>query len=174
MTTITHYIAGSPARGTANRTQPVFNPATGEAEKEVILASEQDVNDAVAAAKAAWPAWSKTPSLRRARILDKFKTILWERADQLAEAISAEHGKTHDDALGEGARATACVDLGDHAPASKHRVGGASELCLFDQAIEDFTRVATELLDQLVTNAPPKNREVEAKKARERAAKRFA
>ncbi|WP_425416775.1 CoA-acylating methylmalonate-semialdehyde dehydrogenase [Oricola indica] len=125
MTTITHYIAGSPARGTADRTQPVFNPATGEAEKEVILATEKDVNDAVAAAKAAWPAWSKTPSLRRARILDKFKTILWERADQLAEAISAEHGKTHDDALGEVTRGLEVVEFAIGAPT--HLKGEFSE-----------------------------------------------
>ena len=116
MTTITHYIAGSFKKGTADRSQPVFNPATGEAEKDVILASEQDVNDAVAAAKAAWPAWSKTPSLRRARILDKFKNILWERADQLAEAISAEHGKTHDDALGEVTRGLEVVEFATAAP----------------------------------------------------------
>ena len=174
MSEIGHFIDNQRVAGRSGRSQPVFNPATGQATSEVALASAEEVNAAVASANAAWPAWAKTPALRRARILDRFKMILWDRADQLAEAISVEHGKTHDDALGEGARATACVDLGDHAPASKHRVGGASELCLFDQAIEDFTRVATELLDQLVTNAPPKNREVEAKKARERAAKRFA
>ncbi len=59
---------------------------------------------AVSAAAAAWPKWAKTPSLRRAQILDRFKTILWERADQLAEVISAEHGKTHDDAKGHDRR----------------------------------------------------------------------
>jgi Aldehyde dehydrogenase family len=52
-----------------------------------------------------------TPSLRRARILDRFKTILWERADQLAEVISAEHGKTHDDAKGEVTRGLEVVEF---------------------------------------------------------------
>ena len=116
MTKIAHYINGARTNGTSDRTQPVFNPATGGSESEVVLASEQDVNDAVAVAKAAWPEWSKTPALRRARILDRFKTILWERADRLAEAISAEHGKTHDDALGEVTRGLEVVEFAIAAP----------------------------------------------------------
>ena len=67
-------------------------------------------------AVAAWPAWAKTPALRRARILDRFKTILWERADRLAEVISAEHGKTHDDALGEVTRGLEVVEFAVGAP----------------------------------------------------------
>ena len=67
--------------------------------KQYILACENDVDDAIRAAKEAWPEWSKTPVLRRARILDKFKNILWERLNQLAEVISSEHGKTIDDAI---------------------------------------------------------------------------
>jgi malonate-semialdehyde dehydrogenase (acetylating)/methylmalonate-semialdehyde dehydrogenase len=97
MTEIAHHIDNARVAGTSGRNQPVFNPATGEAEKTVALASAEEVARAVAAAKAAWPAWAKTPSLRRARILERFKTILWERADQLAEVISAEHGKTPPD-----------------------------------------------------------------------------
>ncbi len=116
MTKLAHYIAGARTEGSSDRSQPVFNPATGESEKAVVLASEQDVNEAVAAAKAAWPEWSKTPALRRARILDKFKTILWERAGQLAEAISSEHGKTHDDALGEVTRGLEVVEFATAAP----------------------------------------------------------
>jgi malonate-semialdehyde dehydrogenase (acetylating)/methylmalonate-semialdehyde dehydrogenase len=116
MTKIAHYISGARTDGVSERTQPVFNPATGESEKEVVLASEQDVATAVSAAKAAWPAWAATPSLRRARILDRFKMILWERADQLAEAISAEHGKTHDDAVGEVTRGLEVVEFAVGAP----------------------------------------------------------
>ena len=78
-----------------------LDPAWGCAKPPSAPAFAAEVDRAVAAAAAAWPGWAKTPSLRRARILDQFKTILWERADQLAEAISAEHGKTHDDADGE-------------------------------------------------------------------------
>jgi malonate-semialdehyde dehydrogenase (acetylating)/methylmalonate-semialdehyde dehydrogenase len=99
------------------RPQPArFNPATGFAEKTVALATRAEVDRAVAAAAAAWPTWAKTPSLRRARILDRFKTILWERADQLAEVISAEHGKTHDDAKGEVTRGLEVVEFAVGAP----------------------------------------------------------
>ncbi|MCI5112304.1 MAG: CoA-acylating methylmalonate-semialdehyde dehydrogenase [Marivita sp.] len=116
MTEITHFIDNTRVKGMSGRSQPVFNPATGEAEKTVALASAQEVGRAVAAAHAALPAWSKTPALRRARILDRFKMILWDRADQLAEAISAEHGKTHDDAKGEVTRGLEVVEFAAGAP----------------------------------------------------------
>lgn len=116
MTEIAHHIDGSSVAGTSGRTQPVFNPATGTSETTVALASTAEVDAAVAAAKAAWPAWSKTPALRRARILDRFKTILWDRAEQMAEVISSEHGKTHDDALGEVTRGLEVVEFAIGAP----------------------------------------------------------
>ena len=113
---ITHYIDNQRVPSTSGREQAVFNPARGQQEKTVALASTQEVDAAVAAAKAAWQSWSKTPPLRRARILDRFKTILWERADQLAEVISAEHGKTHDDAVGEVTRGIEVVEFAVGAP----------------------------------------------------------
>lgn len=116
MTELAHFINGAAVAGTSGRSQPVFNPATGTSEKTVALASVEEVNGAVAAAKAAWPAWSKTPALRRARIMDKFKSLLWDRAEQLAEAISSEHGKTHDDALGEVTRGLEVVEYATSAP----------------------------------------------------------
>lgn len=116
MKEIAHYIDGARVAGTSGRSQPVFSPATGEAEKTVALASTGEVNRAVAAAKAAWTSWSRTPPLRRSRILDRFKTILWERADRLAEAISAEHGKTHEDAKGEVTRGIEVVEFAVGAP----------------------------------------------------------
>ena len=72
------------------RSQPVFNPATGEQQNTVALASSDEVARAVASAKTAWESWSKTPPLRRARILDRFKMFLWDRADELARAISLD------------------------------------------------------------------------------------
>jgi malonate-semialdehyde dehydrogenase (acetylating)/methylmalonate-semialdehyde dehydrogenase len=116
MAEIAHYIDNARVAGTSGRSQPVYNPATGEAEKTVALASKEEVEQAVASAAAAWPAWAATPPLRRARILDRFKMILWDRADQLAEAISAEHGKTHDDALGEVTRGLEVVEFAVGAP----------------------------------------------------------
>lgn len=85
MTEIPHYTNNALVSGTSGRGADVFNPATGSVEKTVALGSPDEVNMAVSAAKAAWPAWAKTPPLRRARILDRFKSILWERADRLAE-----------------------------------------------------------------------------------------
>lgn len=116
MTSIAHYINNAPYPSTSGRSQDVFNPATGKAKKTVAFASVEDVDTAVAAAKAAWPAWSKMPALRRARILDKFKNILCERGDQLADVISSEHGKTHDDALGEVTRGLEVVEFATSAP----------------------------------------------------------
>lgn len=116
METIQHYIAGSLTEGSAAGHQPVFNPATGETPSQVVLGDAADVRAAVDAAKAALPAWVKTPTLRRSRILDRFKSILWERTDELARAISAEHGKTHDDALGEVTRGIEVVEFAVGAP----------------------------------------------------------
>ncbi len=116
MIEIAHYINNSHVAGLSGRSQDVFNPAIGVAEKKVALASEDEVGHAVSAAAAAWPSWSKTPPLRRARILDKFKSILWDRADELAAAISSEHGKTHDDALGEVTRGIEVVEFAVAAP----------------------------------------------------------
>ncbi len=116
MNDITHYIDGALTKATSSRTQAVYDPATGESEKNVLLASAADVDTAVAAARAAWPNWSKTPPLRRARILDRFKSILWDRADELAGILAAEHGKTHDDALGEVTRGLEVVEFATSAP----------------------------------------------------------
>ncbi len=116
MTEIAHFINNARVAGTSGRSQPVFNPATGESERTVALASTDEVDRAVASSKAAWTTWSKTPPLRRARILDRFKMILWDRADQLAEAISAEHGKTHEDAVGEVTRGLEVVEFAVGAP----------------------------------------------------------
>ena len=116
MTVIAHWIDNARVAGASGRSQPVYNPATGDAEKTVALASNEEVGRAVASAAAAWPAWARTPPLRRARILDRFKMILWERADRLAEAIAAEHGKTHEDALGEVTRGLEVVEFAVGAP----------------------------------------------------------
>ena len=116
MREIGHFISNALVAGVSGRSQPVFDPATGSVAARVALASAAEVDAAVAAAQAAWPAWAGTPPLRRARILDRFKTLLWERADRLAEAISAEHGKTHDDALGEVTRGIEVVEFAVGAP----------------------------------------------------------
>jgi malonate-semialdehyde dehydrogenase (acetylating)/methylmalonate-semialdehyde dehydrogenase len=99
------YVSGSPRRA------PVFNPATGEQIAELPLSTLDELEAAVAAAKAAAPGWANTPPMKRARILFRFKQLLDENADELARIISREHGKVHDDALGEIARGIDCVDF---------------------------------------------------------------
>ena len=116
MQEITHYINGRLIQGTSGKTLDVFNPATGRAEKKVVLANKGDIDLAVGAAKAAFPEWWKTPALRRARSLDRFKSLLWARGDELAEIISSEHGKTLEDAKGEVTRGLEVVEFAVGAP----------------------------------------------------------
>ncbi len=108
---ISHYIAGQHQAGSGTRTTPVFNPATGRVQAEVVLAEQADVDAVVAAASVAFPAWSDTAPLRRARILFKFKMLLEARQDELAALISSEHGKVHADALGEVTRGLEVVEF---------------------------------------------------------------
>jgi malonate-semialdehyde dehydrogenase (acetylating)/methylmalonate-semialdehyde dehydrogenase len=96
-----HYINGERFAGSSGRTSPVFNPATGEQIAEVPLADGADLQKAVDAAKAALPAWARTPPIQRARILWKYKNLLEENADRIAEAVTTEHGKTISDSHGE-------------------------------------------------------------------------
>jgi malonate-semialdehyde dehydrogenase (acetylating)/methylmalonate-semialdehyde dehydrogenase len=89
----------------------VFNPATGEEVARLPLSSGEDLNIAVAAAKNAAVWWGMTPPMKRVRPLFKFKELLEKNADEIARAISREHGKTHSDALGELARGIDVVDF---------------------------------------------------------------
>ncbi len=108
---IQHYINGRISGGESGRTQPVTNPATGEVTGQVALASAADVDGAVAAAAAAFPAWADTPPIRRARVLFKFLELLNANKDALAEAITKEHGKVFTDAQGEVARGIDIVEF---------------------------------------------------------------
>src|SRR5690554_5627342 len=109
--TIAHYINGQIASGESNRSQEVFNPATGQVSGQVALASRADVNHAVNAAQAAFPAWADTPPIRRARVLFKFVELLNAHKDELARAITLEHGKVFTDAQGEVARGIDVVEF---------------------------------------------------------------
>jgi malonate-semialdehyde dehydrogenase (acetylating)/methylmalonate-semialdehyde dehydrogenase len=95
----------------SGRRVPVFNPATGEQSAELPLSTVSELNEAVANAKKAQVAWGNTPPMKRARVMFKFKALLDQYADDLAREISKEHGKVHDDALGEVARGIDCVDF---------------------------------------------------------------
>ncbi len=109
--TIAHYIAGQMTSGESGRHQSVYNPATGQVTGQVALATRADVATAVAAAKAAFPAWADTPPIRRARVLFKFLELLNANKDELARAITLEHGKVFTDAQGEVARGIDIVEF---------------------------------------------------------------
>src|SRR5712664_934842 len=113
---INHYIGGKLIVGRSGRKSPVFNPATGEQTGELSLASKVEVNEAVAAARAAAQSWGDMPSLRRARILNRFLRIAEDRIDELAQLITAEHGKTLSDAKGEIQRGLEVVEFAVGAP----------------------------------------------------------
>lgn len=114
--TISNFIDGKLAPARSKRTSPVFNPATGEQTGTLGVASIEDVNAAVAAAHRAFPGWANTTPLRRARILNRFLRILEDRIDQLAEIITAEHGKVLSDAKGEIQRGMEVVEFATGAP----------------------------------------------------------
>ncbi|MEY4448330.1 MAG: Methylmalonate-semialdehyde dehydrogenase, partial [Pseudomonadota bacterium] len=110
-TSIAHFISGQAVPGTSTRAQDVFNPATGAVTGRVSLANVQDVEQAVAAAQAAFPAWADTPPLRRARVMFKFLELLNQHRDTLARMITAEHGKVFTDAQGEVTRGIDIVEF---------------------------------------------------------------
>lgn len=99
-----HFIGGAemaPAAGRGGRSGPVYDPSTGEVARHVAFAERAEVEAAVSAAKSAFDGWSKTPPVRRARVLFNYLALVRENRDLLAQIITAEHGKTIADALGE-------------------------------------------------------------------------
>jgi malonate-semialdehyde dehydrogenase (acetylating)/methylmalonate-semialdehyde dehydrogenase len=108
---LTHFIGGKRVEGASERFGDVFNPATGAVASRVALAGASEVDAAVAAAKAAFPEWSETAPIKRARVLFKFKQLLDEHHDELAEIITREHGKVFSDAKGEVMRGIEIVEF---------------------------------------------------------------
>ena len=108
---IDHFINGRRVAGSSGRHGEVFNPANGAVEKHVPLADEAEVEAAIAAAKAAFPGWSETPPLKRARVMFRFKQLLDQHHDELARLITLEHGKVLSDAHGEVTRGIEIVEF---------------------------------------------------------------
>ncbi|WP_418057465.1 CoA-acylating methylmalonate-semialdehyde dehydrogenase [Pimelobacter simplex] len=106
-----HWIDGAERPGAGRRTGDVHDPATGRITRTVALAESEDVAAAVAAAAAAFPGWRDTSLARRTTVLFKFRELLNERKEELAEIITAEHGKVLSDALGEVSRGQEVVEL---------------------------------------------------------------
>ena len=126
-TTITHWIDGKPASGLGSRTGDVYDPATGEVTASVTFAGEEDVDAAVAAARAAFPAWRDASLAKRTAVLFAFREILHARRDELAAVITAQHGKVLADAAGEVQRGLEVVEgrlvVASQADSALHWVG---------------------------------------------------
>ena len=108
---IGNYVGGSTVKLNGGAHQDVFNPSTGEVSGQVQLSTSEDLDEVVKVANGAVPEWSRTPVGMRAQVMFRFKRLLEENADRIASTISSEHGKTHDDALGEVTRGLEAVDF---------------------------------------------------------------
>ncbi|MDO9397797.1 MAG: aldehyde dehydrogenase family protein, partial [Herbiconiux sp.] len=108
---VNHWINGAELVSTSGRTAPVFDPALGAQSKSVALADGAEIDAAVAAAKTAFPAWRDTSITKRQQVLFSFRELLNARKGELAEILTAEHGKVLSDALGEITRGLEVVEL---------------------------------------------------------------
>lgn len=115
MSTIAHLIDGEPFIGEGRRAD-VFNPSNGEVSAQLVLADAATLKKAIASAQAAYPAWRNTPPAKRAQVMFRFKQLLEENQDAIAELISLEHGKTLEDAVGELKRGIENVEYACAAP----------------------------------------------------------
>ena len=111
MKIIEHYVGGKIISGNSDRKAKVFNPATGEQESEVRLASKSDLDQAVEVAKKAFETWSLKPALQRARVMFKFKELIEKNSDELTKLIVSEHGKVYEDARGSLTRGLEVVEF---------------------------------------------------------------
>ena len=113
---IGHFVGGKIIQPKAGRYADVYNPATGAIARQVALANRVEIDAAVEVAQAAFPAWSDTSPLRRARILFKYLELLNRHSDELAAIITAEHGKVFTDAQGEVTRGIEIVEFATGIP----------------------------------------------------------
>ncbi|MEO1909821.1 MAG: CoA-acylating methylmalonate-semialdehyde dehydrogenase [Paracoccus sp. (in: a-proteobacteria)] len=116
MKEIHHWIDGKETEGGSGRFSDVFNPATGEVQARLSLATKAELDDAVASAAKAQVAWGATNPQRRARVMMKFVDLINRDMDKLAEALSAEHGKTFPDAKGDVQRGLEVIEFCIGAP----------------------------------------------------------
>ncbi|HEY0260126.1 MAG TPA: CoA-acylating methylmalonate-semialdehyde dehydrogenase [Lacisediminihabitans sp.] len=116
MDIVDHWLSGAPFEGESTRTAPVYDPALGLVAREVRLASAVDVDAAVAAASAAFPGWAETSLAKRQSVIFAFRELLNARKQELAEILTAEHGKVLSDALGEIARGLEVVEFATGMP----------------------------------------------------------
>ena len=111
MTVVPHFISGSEYPSKSGRTAPVFDPALGKQTKEVALADQDEINIAIASAKAAFPKWRDMSLAKRQTIIFNFRELLNAKKGELASIITEEHGKVLSDALGEITRGQEVVEF---------------------------------------------------------------
>jgi malonate-semialdehyde dehydrogenase (acetylating)/methylmalonate-semialdehyde dehydrogenase len=132
---IPHFIGGQRVAGPGDRYADVYNPATGVAGAQVPLASNPQVRAAVQNSPAAFPAWAATPPAQRTRILFRYQALLLlQNIDMLAQVVSAEHGKTLDDAKGSITRGIEVVEFACGIPQllkGEHNEGVAGDIDMF-------------------------------------------
>jgi malonate-semialdehyde dehydrogenase (acetylating)/methylmalonate-semialdehyde dehydrogenase len=116
MSLILHFINGSALSGADNALSPVFNPNVGEVQAQVQLATQVELDLAIAVAQAAQPAWAAANPQRRARVMFRFKALIEEQMDELAILLSSEHGKVIEDAKGDIQRGLDVVEFACGAP----------------------------------------------------------
>ncbi len=119
---VNHWINGARVAGTSGRSGPVYNPATGELARQVDFASSEEVDAAVAAARAAFPAWRATSLSRRTEILFRIRNLVEQHRAEIAAHLTREHGKVHTDAMGEVSRGLENLEFATGVP---HLLKGA-------------------------------------------------
>ena len=116
MEIVRHSIGGTLTSGRGERRSDVFDPTTGRVARQVVLGTSEDVDDAVRAARAAFPKWAATTPLARARVMFRFRDLIEKHAKDLAAIITSEHGKVLSDALGEVTRGMEVVEYATAIP----------------------------------------------------------
>src|SRR5258708_7189973 len=114
--TVKSFIGGKFRESRADRTDPMPNPATGETIASLPHSTREEINEAVAAAKKAFPAWSETPVPERAQVMFRFKALFDKHIDELSAIVTQENGKTLDESRGEIKRAIEVIDFACGAP----------------------------------------------------------
>ncbi len=111
MTIVGNFIGGKITYSASNETIPVYDPATGKVARELTQSTSAEVEKAIEIAHTAFPEWSKTAPLRRARVMFNFKALMEKHRDELAALIVSEHGKVWSDALGELTRGIEVIEF---------------------------------------------------------------
>ncbi|MCU1425948.1 MAG: Methylmalonate-semialdehyde dehydrogenase (Acylating), partial [Microbacteriaceae bacterium] len=116
MDIVEHWVNGASFSGESTRTSPIYNPALGQVQREVRLATTADVDAAVQVAKAAFPDWAGAPWSKRQGVMFAFRELLNARRNEVAAILTNEHGKVTSDALGEVARGLEVVEFATAMP----------------------------------------------------------